>query len=597
MEELKIKTEWDFSPLTSGKSFEEKRKDWQEATDNFVKKWKLRGDYLEKPEVLKEALDEFETWSKNFGDWADEAVYYWLKTQLDQNNPELKAKFLKVEEFSKKVENEISFFELNISKIPGDKQKEFLESGKLKDYRHFLERLFAHSKYLLSESEEKIMNLKSTSAYASWVKMVAGFLAKEEALVLDEEGKYAKKTFADLFSLISDKDKKVRDKAAEAINAVLKKYADTAEVEINAILQDKKVNDEIRGYERPDKARHVADDIASEVVDSLVEAVMSRKDLSKRFYELKAKLLDLGRLAYHERNVPYGTLNKRYDYSEAAELVHKVLSNLDQEFGDIFKRLIENGQVDAFPKKGKAEGAFCSYSLKPHPTYIMMNYAGSINDISTMAHEFGHAINDEFMKRQNALNFGTPLSTAEVASTFMEDFVLQELMKSADDEMKLALMMEKLNKDISSIIRQISCYKFEQELHKEFREKGYLSKEEIGKLFQKYMADYMGDFVEQSPGSENWWIYWSHIRAYFYNYSYASGLIISKAMQSLVKKDKNNIEKVKKFLSDGTSKSPKEIFADLEIDITKKEFWIEGLGEIENLLKDTEELARKLGKI
>ncbi len=597
MENVQIKTGWDFSPLTSGKSFEEKRADWQAATSEFVAKWKLRKDYLESPEVLKEALDEYEAWMRNYGAEADELVYYWLKTQLDENDPELKAKFSKAEELGKKAENDVSFFELSLAKIPKEKQKGFLDFESLRNYKHFLERLFESSKYLLSESEEKIMNMKSTSSYSSWVKMLSGFLSREEALVLDENEKEAKKSFEELFTLVRNKNSEIRDRAAEAINSILEKHSDVAEAELNAVLQDKKVNDELRGYERPDKARHVADDIDSEIVDSLVEAVSDKLEVSKRFYELKAKILGLKKLKYHERNLTYGSLNKEYSYEDSIELVYKVLSNLDNQFAEIFKRLLENGQADAFPRTGKRGGAFCSYVLKSQPTYVMLNHANNIRDVTTIAHEFGHAINDELMRKQNALNFGTPLSTAEVASTFMEDFILQELTKNADDEMKLALMIEKLDNDVASIIRQISCYKFEQELHKTFREKGYLSKEEIGKLFQKHMSSYMGDFVEQSPGSENWWIYWSHIRTFFYNYSYASGLIISKALQALVKEDKKNIEKVKQFLSAGLSKSPKDIFADCGIDITKKEFWVSGLNEVENLLDETEALAKSLGKI
>jgi oligoendopeptidase F len=107
----------------------------------------------------------------------------------------------------------------------------------------------------------------------------------------------------------------------------------------------------------------------------------------------------------------------------------------------------------------------------------------------------------------------------------------------------------------------------------------------------------MGDAVEQSPGSENWWVYWSHIRDFFYNYSYASGLLISKFLQGEVKKNPKFIAKVKEFLSAGTSDSPKNIFMKMGIDISKKEFWDSGLKEIEDLLNETEKLAKKLGKI
>ena len=227
----------------------------------------------------------------------------------------------------------------------------------------------------------------------------------------------------------------------------------------------------------------------------------------------------------------------------------------------------------------------------------VLNHTDKLNNVLTIAHEAGHAINHELMKKQNSLNYEITHAVAETASTFMEDFVLEELMEEADDETKLALMMQKLDDDVSTIIRQIACDLFQRELHSEFRKKGYLSKKEIGKLFQKHMESYMGDFVEQSEGSENWWIYWMHIRSYFYNYQYAFGLLISKALQRKVKENPKFIEKVKKFLSTGTSKSPKEIFSEMGIDITDKEFWNNGLDEVEKLLNKTENLAEKLGKI
>jgi oligoendopeptidase F len=111
------------------------------------------------------------------------------------------------------------------------------------------------------------------------------------------------------------------------------------------------------------------------------------------------------------------------------------------------------------------------------------------------------------------------------------------------------------------------------------------------------MKAYMGNFVEQSTGSENWWIYWSHIRAPFYVYSYASGLLIAQALQSIVKKDKLAISKVKDILSAGESDSPENIFASAGIDITKKEFWLNGLNEMETLLNEAELLAKKLNKV
>ena len=282
---------------------------------------------------------------------------------------------------------------------------------------------------------------------------------------------------------------------------------------------------------------------------------------------------------------------------ESVNLVLKVFRNLDPDFESILKRFVENGKIDVYPQKGKCGGAFCVHFLKTQPVYVLLNHTNKLYDVTTLAHEMGHAINNELMRKQNALNFGTTLSTAEVASTFMEDFVLDEVSNSLDNKTKLSLLVEKLDSDVSTIMRQVACYTFEQELHETFRKEGYLSKEKIGKLFQKHMSSYMGDYVEQSPGSENWWIYWSHIRRYFYNYSYASGLLISKSLQKMVKENPKNIDKIKKFLSSGTSKSPKDIFDECGLDITKKEFWENGLNDLKRLLKETSDLARNIGEI
>jgi oligoendopeptidase F len=253
------------------------------------------------------------------------------------------------------------------------------------------------------------------------------------------------------------------------------------------------------------------------------------------------------------------------------------------------------GNIDVYPRKGKRTGAFCAAIHVTQPVYVLLNFTGKLRDVTTIAHEMGHAINDELIKKhQNALNFDTPMSTAEVASTFMEDFITERLAEGATNETKLALMVSRLDDVIGSIFRQVAIYRFEQELHEMYRTEGYVTLEKINKLFKKHMESYMGP---ASDGCENWWVYWSHIRNFFYVYSYASGLLISKAMQAKVRQDKNFIKQVKIFLSAGISKSPKDIFSDMDIDITDKKFWEQGLDEIETLLNDTEVLAKKLGKI
>lgn len=602
MTKLKIsQTEWNFDLLFKDKSqkgIDENLKETEKACSTFVKKWKARDDYLHKPEVMTEAIRDYEKLCRNYGTDGNAGYYVWLRSAQDQEDPEVKAQFNKVSEKSVKLLNDIQFFPIKIAKIPENEQNQFLEHEGLKEFKHFLERSFAEAKYVLSEPEEKILNIKSQFAHTNWTKMVSELLSKQEREVLDEDGEKKLLSYSQISSLLSSKKKETRDSAAKAINEILEKYAEIAEAEMNSILGNKKATDELRGFTRADQSRHLSDDIDTEVVDALIDSVSGRYDISSRYYELKAKMMGVDKLAYHERNVEYGNVEKKYSFEEGAELVYKVVNDLDSRFGEIFADFLEKGLIDVYPRKGKRDGAFCAGNLISQPTYTLLNHSDKLNDVLTIAHELGHGINNELMKeRVNSLNFGTPLATAEVASTFMEDFVLQELLADADDESRLNILMTKLNDDISSITRQVAGYKFELDLHGEFAEKGFVSKEEIGKIFEKNMSAYMGNSVSYDPGSQNWWIYWSHFRSFFYVYSYASGLLISKSLQNSVKQDPKFIENVKEFLSAGTSDSPKNIFAKMNIDIADKTFWDKGMDEVESLLSECESLAKKLGKI
>ncbi|HLB51516.1 hypothetical protein A3F07_01270 [candidate division WWE3 bacterium RIFCSPHIGHO2_12_FULL_38_15] len=594
------KTKWNLSLLFKSDddpAIETKRNEVKEESYKFINKWSKRSDFLELEHILREALDEYEALAGKYGMAGHESLYLFLRKSTDQNNPEIKARVSRLDDFEVKILNDIQFFEMRISKVSSEIQKKFLEYSGLKQYKHFLENLFNKSKYLLSEDQEKVVNLKDKSAISNWVQMLSGFLAKEEREVLNKNGKKETKSFSSIYNLLNDTNKSIRDAAAKAVNEIIFKHVDVAEYELNSIMEYLKVEDELRNRSRPDLGRLVSDNMEPEIIDALIEAVTSRSDISKRYYKLKAKLFGVKKLQYHERNVPYGDIDKEISYKKTVDLIWNTFNNLDPEFSLIFKNFVENGQIDVFPKKGKKSGAFCVSMPQDTPVYILLNFSNKLSDSLTLAHEMGHAINDTLVRKsQHALYRDVYTSTAEVASTFCEDFVLEKFSQNADKETQLALKMMKLNDDVSTIQRQIACYTFEQELHKTYREKGYLAKEQMGEIFRKHMKFYMGNYVEFSKESDNWWVVWPHIRKYFYVYSYASGLLISKYMQNTVRKDKDFMKKVKGFLSVGISDSPKNTFLKMGIDISKKEFWNTGLNEMEQLLNAAESLAKQLDK-
>jgi len=582
-----MKTKWNLKLLYTSTKDPQIKKDIEKSKKNvsaFVKKWENNDTYLKDAAILREALDEYEKLNSTTGLCDRPRYYFLLLNNLDQTNTEVKGELNKIEDISIKLGNNIQFFELSISKVNRKQQKIFLKSEELKEYKHFLETLFRSSQYLLSDKEEKIFNLISKTSHSNWVDMVSELTDKQKLDIEDENGKRIEVTYNDIKKYINSKNKRVRDIAAKEFNKVNSRYAEIAEFEINSVLEHKKISDEYRGVPRPDLTRHIGDDIDSAVVDTLVDTVTKNFHISRKYYKRKAELLNQKTLGYEERNVPLGEIDSHYVFKDSIRLVENTFNRIDKEFGKIVKNFSKNGQYDVFAKQGKTGGAFCINISKNLPTYILLNFNERLSDVLTIAHESGHGIHAELSKKQNALNNGHPISLAEIASTFFEDFVLEEIMKTANNELRFAVLAEKINSDVSSIFRQVAFYNFEKELHKEFRKRGYLEKEYISDLFCKHMKAYLGDYVDEDEGMRNGWIYVSHFRRFFYVYSYSSGLLISKALQSMVKEDSRDIRFVKEFLSSGSSKSPYEIFNGMGIDITKKEIWEKGLEEVERLL-------------
>ncbi len=593
-----MKTKWDLKQLFPDGNIEE-------YTERKVRKWKAfaskyRKDksFLKSPPKLKEALDEYCKLRIVYDTYGLDNFYYRLASDLKLDNSDLKQKEKKHYDISLNLANQLEFFSLELGKVSKDRQKEFLRSPLLSEYKYFLKRLFVVSKYFLLEESEKIMKLLSTSSYSNWVRMTDELLNTEKALVHNSNGKKEEISFSELTERINDPRKKIRKEAGKKFNEILEKYLKVAEYEINSILDEKRVSDNLRGYKYPEETNHIVNDVSTEMVGKLVEEVTKRNDLSHRYYELKAKLMGKKKLEYYERNVPLGSVSKRYSFTEASDIVGNVIKQVDSGFYQIYSTLLSNGQVDVFPEVGKKSGGYCVGNTISSPIFILLNYIGTYKNVTTLAHEMGHAINNELMRNiKNPLYYGISSITQEVSSNFFEDFVCDEVSKSLSKEEQLNVLMERLNSGVSSVHRQIACYKFERDLHREFRKKKFLSYEDIGALFSNKMKEYMGDFVDHPKYSHNWWLYWRHIRLYFYVYSYASGYLISWYMQRQVRKDKQWVKKLKKFMKAGSSDSPTNILKSIGIDIESGELWKEGLDEMEGMLEKAEKLAKELGKI
>ena len=606
---MTYKTSWNLDHITKTPTPEywaQLRERAEEAFSSFKNKWENREDYLTDSKALREALDEYEQiqgwirwpwfWS-DFGVIWSESFYYRLLTTLNSEDQEIRAKSNQADNFAIHLQNEILFFELKLAEISPEKQLEFLWDSLLEPYHHFLEKQFESSKYLLSQEWEKVMNLFSKTSYENRESMTSKFLSQsQKEIELPSWKKLA--TLEELFTYTCDKDESIRKQAIKAINEVHLEAREMAENETNSILEYKKITDELRWFPDAEGFIKLRDDIWVETIHTMIDAVKDAYDISREFYRFKASLFWVKSLSYSEKSLQYWSIEKEYSFDEAVGLCQQTLWKWDSELLDIFNKSLEDGMIEVFPKKWKRWWWFCTDSSKWLPVYILINYTNKIVDVSTLIHESWHYACEQLQKKNlNSLQYWALLSFAETPSTFYESLLHDSLESTLKDEELLVYRMDNLNNIIAAVPRQVAEYRFEQDLHRLFREKWYLWADEIGELFIRHMKDYTWDGIHYDEYDANRRISWHHRRLFFYVYSYAVWYLVSQIMLRELKNWTLSIEQVKQFFAAWSSKSPEEIFMDMWIDITKREFRDEALNEVRKYLEETKQLAKKLGKI
>ncbi len=561
----------------------------EKAYEKIEKKYKNK-DFTKSPESLLKALEDLESINKSLSK-KNPAWYFALKTDLDSSNDYAQAMETKIEQRLTIAANKATFFDLKIGQISKKEQKKFLSYKALSQFKYYLKNIFENAKYNLTEKEEQLVNLLSQTSYTMWVD-------SQQKLQSQQTVEHNKKQIpiSQVTSLISELPKSERRELHRKLNTTLKNISYFAEAEINSIYNFKKIIDEKRGYKNPYDSTIFGYENDQQTIEALIKSVTKKFSISKRFYKLHAKLLKEDTLTLAERNLKIGSINRKFSFESTLDLVKGAFSKVGDKYSSFLINFLNNRQIDAFPNKGKKSGAYC-WGSGESPTFVLLNHTDDIRSVETLAHEMGHAIHTELSKKQPPRYQNYSIATAEVASTFFEQLVNEELESQLSEGEKVVLLHNKIMGDITTIFRQIACFNFELELHNKIRENGQISKTEMARLMNKNLASYMGDVFSFEEDDGYFFVYWSHIRRFFYVYSYAYGQLISRALFEKWKKDNSYIEKIDQFLSAGRSMSPKDIFKSIGIDTTDPKFFESGLKAINEDITKLEKMANKLKMI
>ncbi len=599
--EQKLKTDWNLKLLyqsTADPQIDQDLKEHQEKSRIFAEKYQNRTDYLTEPQQLLTALKEYEQLLHDL-QGGRPLIYFHYLTAINSNEPEFQARLNKITQQLTKVQNQLEFFSLKLGRVDPTQQKSFLENKKLKKYRYFLAQRFNQAQFDLPEKQEQILNLTQQTSYQMWTKgvekavnqLTVSYKNKDEN---EDETEAKQIPITKAVQKIPELPTKKRRQLHRQVLTKVSQVADFSEAEINAIITYKNSEDKLRGYKLPYQETVLGFENDLKTVQMMIELITKNFDIAHRFYKLKTKLLNQKKLTYADRSATVKKLTKRYNFKQGLQLLQQTFQKLDPEFAQVLEKMTNQGQLDVYPKTGKAGGAFCS-STANNPTFVLLNYTQDFNSITTFAHEMGHAIHSELSKSQPIIYQHYSPSTAETASAFFERFIFDELIKNFTEEEKIAALHNRLQDDVNTIFRQIALFNLELELHQKIEKAGYLSSQQIGALHNKHMSAYLGPNFKLTELDGLFHIIWPHIRYFFYSYTYAYGHLISKNLVQQVKTEPSSIKKVKQFLSAGGSDKPVNLFKNIDINITKPDFFNSGLKTIKKDLDRFEKLIKNHG--
>jgi len=583
--------EWNLADLYPSAESAELKADLEKAAKDaatFETRWKGKlGEEAAKTNGgnFADAIREYEALSELMGRIASFAGLYYYGDTTDPKRMKL---FGDVQQKLTDANTPLIFFSLEINRIDdGILEEAIVSNPAIAYYRPWLEDLRLDKPYELEDKLEQLFHEKSITGYSAWNRL---FDETMSSLRFEIDGEEL--AIEQTLNMLQDSDGAVRKKASEALAKTFGANLRTFTLITNTLAKDKEISDRWRGFQDIADSRHLANRVEREVVDALssaVEAAYPR--LSHRYYALKAKWLGLEKLENWDRNAPLPeTPQALISWDEARETVLSAYGSFAPEMAEVAKKFFDKNWIDAPVRPGKAPGAFAHPTVPSAHPYVLLNYMGKPRDVMTLAHELGHGVHQVLAGGQGALMASTPLTLAETASVFGEMLTFRSLLERTNNKReRKAMLAQKAEDMINTVVRQIAFYQFERRVHTERRE-GELTSERIGEIWMDVQRESLGDAVNLSPGYETFWTYIPHfIHSPFYVYAYAFGDCLVNSLYAVYQNSEEGFQqKYFDMLKAGGTKHHKELLAPFGLDATDPDFWSKGLSVVESIIDELE---------
>ncbi len=497
-----------------------------------------------------------------------------------------------------------AFSEPEILAAGQEKIEGFINADKgLEKYRMYLTDLFRKQKHRLSASEEKIMAEASmmmqspysifsifTNAELPWPVVE---LSDGEKATLSQAG-YSKYRAAE--------NRSDREKVFNAFFSTLKDFERTLAEQLYSNIKVHVFNMRTRNYENTLKAALDNYNIPTEVYHSLIENVNNNLSYFHRYLELKKRMLGVDTLKYIDLYAPVVKgVDLKYNINEGKELVLDAMKPLGSNYVGTLKTSFDERWIDVYPTAGKRSGAYSNGSVYEVHPYVLLNYNDRYEDVSTLAHEMGHAMHSYYSNTNQPYALSDySIFVAEVASTFNEVLLMDKMLKEIkDDDTRLSLLMNYLDGFKGTLFRQTQFAEFELVIHEKVENGEPLTSDVLDELYGNILKKYYGHdkgvtYIDDLYKTE--WAFIPHFYYNYYVYQYATSYTASIALgEKVLNNEPGAVDHYIAFLSSGSSDYPINLLKKAGVDMTSREPFTKAMAAMDRVMDEIEDILKRKG--
>ena len=489
------------------------------------------------------------------------------------------------------------FFSTEILKEEYSKIEEFYqEESHLLEYEKVIKEIYKYKEHTLSDMEEKLLsNLSKAFGQDEQTYSYLTDSDLEFGTILDEEEKEVELTDTNYKLFIESKNQRVRKDAFEKLYKTYKQFQNSITSTLDGHIKENVTLSKIRAYKSAFDQSLFKDDLTEEVYHALKETVHDNLKVFQDYYELKKEVLNLDEIHSYDLYVDLVEVSdKTYSFDEAKKLIFEALKVLGEEYSKDLEKAFAEKWIDIYPNKNKRGGAYSGGSYDTNP-FVLLNYQGKLDDVSTLIHELGHSMHSYYTRKNQPYQYGDyPIFVAEVASTTNELILARYLIEnSKDDKEKLAALNHLLELFKGTIFRQTMFEEFEEYAYHLVEEDDVVSAEKLSDKYYELNKLYFGEGVVCDDLIRYEWEKVPHFFYNFYVYKYATSLSAACDIATrILKGEENALSSYLEMLKSGSTKTPLETLKIAGVDMTDKKVYSSAI----KMFQDTIEEFRKIDK-